>query len=496
MDVRNVENFEENGAERVRFEVVVEPEAFDKAVNEQYLKQKKKIQIPGFRRGKVPRRMVENMYGADIFYDEAVSALADGAVRTGLKQAGVRTVGRARLEKYDVGDDKSLIMYFSAARFPRAELGQYRGLEVYRAPIELTDEEFNEELERVRKRNERKVSVEREARMGDTVNVDYTGYIDDEPFEGGSDTNADVILGSGTFIPGFEDQIVGMQIGEERDINVTFPENYQDALAGKDAVFHIVCNGIMESQLPELDDDFAMDVSEFDTLEEYKADLHDQLAAAKEERVKGEFRRQVFVKAMDNMKVDIPPAMLEDELGIAIQEYAREIESQGMSLQEYMNMTGLTNQSLQSMLRPTAEIRAKQDALLSAVAEAEGIELTEEEIAEEYAKAAENYQLPVETVKTMVDEDDLRLDMKRRKAADLIVDSAIPTDKKPEPESKADTDEAGEEKSGEEKDESGAETVSDAEAPAEAEEAAANISDGDTANSDAAAADEAAQEAE
>ena len=435
MEVKNIEKKDGH----LHFQVVIDAVAFDNALSAVYRKNRSRIMVPGFRKGKAPRKVVEGMYGADVFYDDAVSDLAPDAYDAGVKEAGDRVVGKPSMTDFNVGDDKSLTLDYKVALYPEAELGQYKELTVYRPSVEVTDEEIAEELTRVQKRNGRILTVERPAKDGDTVNIDYDGYRDGVRFDGGKDEGHDLVLGSNSFVPGFEEQLVGMSAGEEKDIDITFPEQYHAAdLAGAAVVFKVKVNQVKETQLPELDDDFAKDVSEFDTLDEYKDDIRANILKRKQEEADNEFHRAALEKAADNMTVEVPQEMLEDQLDIMFDEYRRNIMMQGMSFEQYAAMMGMNEMGFRNMLRPSAVRQTNNEILLEAVADAEGIVPTAEEIEEDYNKAAENYEMELDKVKEVIPEDIIVRDIKMRKAADIIYNSAVATDIKPEDEEKSD----------------------------------------------------------
>lgn len=442
MDVKNVEK-KDNG--KLTFQVEVDAAAFESAVNKAYIKAKKNIYVPGFRKGKAPRMVIEGMYGAAVFHDDAVSDIAPDAYEQGVKQADVRTVGRPTITDYSVGEDKSLTIDFSVTLYPEATLGQYKGLEVYKETVEVADSEVGAELERVQKRSARIINVERGAAEGDTVNIDYDGYKDGVRFDGGKAEGQDLVLGSNHFVPGFEEQLVGAKAGEERELNITFPEDYHEGLAGADVVFKVKVNEVRESQLPELDDDFAKDVSEFDTLAEYKEDIKKNLLAAKQENADKAFRTAALDEAIENMSVEVPDEMLQEQLDGMVDEYKQNVVMSGMNFEQYLSMMGMDEQRFRSVLAPSADRQARGDILLEAVAKAEGIEPTGEEIENEYKAGAENYKVSLDEVRAAIPEELIKRDLRLRKAADLICDSAVITDKKPEPE------QAEEEKPAEEK---------------------------------------------
>ena len=429
MDVKNVEK-KENG--KLSFQVEVDSAAFEAAVNKAYQKAKKDIYVPGFRKGKAPRMVVEGMYGAGVFYEDAVNEIAPEAYETGLKETEVRVVGRPSVLDFNVSDEKALTIDFEVAMYPEVTLGDYKGIEVYKESCEVSDEEIAAELERVQKRNARIQTVEREAQNGDTVNIDYDGYKDGVRFDGGKDEKHDLVLGSNSFVPGFEEQLIGTKAGDEKEVNITFPENYYEGLAGADVVFKVKVNEVKESLLPELDDDFAKDVSEFDTLDEYKADIAKNLLKSKQDNAENEFHYAALEKAAGNMTVNVPDEMIEEQVDNMVNEYRQNIAMQGMDFNQYLGMMGMDENTFRGIMRPSAEKQTKNEILLEAVAEAEKLEPTEEEIEEEYKRAAEMYQADVEQVKASIASELVARDLKMKKAAELIYSSAVVTDQKPE----------------------------------------------------------------
>ena len=444
MDIKNIER--KDG--KLSFQVTVDNAAFESACNAAYLKAKKNIYVPGFRKGKAPRLVIEGMYGANVFYEDAVEALALDAYKAGLDEAKDRTVGDPAITKYDVAEDKTLTIDFEAALYPEVTLGEYKGLKAYKAPVEVTDEDVEKELESVRNRNARIVTVDREAKDGDTVKIDYDGYLDGVPFDGGKAEGHDLKLGSGSFVPGFEEQLIGAKAGDEKDLDITFPEDYHAELAGKAVVFKVKVHEVKETQLPDLDDEFAKDVSEFDTLDEYKADIKAKLAENKAEAAENNFRSLVIEKAVNNMTVEIPDAMINDRVNQTIEDYARNCAMQGMSLEQYFGMMGIDEKTFRAYVRPGAESNVRTELLLEKVAEVENLEISAEEIEEEYKKAAEAYGMEVEKVKEAAAEELLIHDLKLRKAADLLAENAVVLDE-PEEEPAAEEPAAEEEEKAE-----------------------------------------------
>ena len=431
MIVKNVEKKEKS---TVSFDVLCDAAEFEKAIDTAYRKNKSKIFVQGFRKGKAPRMVIEGMYGKDVFYEEATDELAPAAFRFAVDQENLRTVGNPAVSNFEVSEDKELTISFLTAVWPEATLGEYKGLEAPRAKVEVTDEQIDEEFEKMRRRNARIVTAERPAKDGDTAIIDYLGTVDGVPFDGGKDENHGLVLGSGTFIPGFEEQVVGMSIGEEKDIEVTFPEDYHAAeLAGKAAVFHVKVNDIKEEILPELDDEFVKDVSEFDSLDEYRVAIRGRMETVEKDNAENEYHNALIEKAGDNMTVEIPDAMIEDHLDNMVREYDQNMQASGLNLETYLQYVGQNISSFRAQMRPMAERRAKTEILLEKIAEAEAIEVTEQEIAEEYDKAAENYQVDLEVVKSAVPESAIVGDIKSRKAAQIIFESGVPTEPVVEP---------------------------------------------------------------
>ena len=426
MIVKNVEKKEKS---TVSFDVLCDAAEFEKAVDAAYRKNKGKIFVQGFRKGKAPRMVIEGMYGKDVFYEDATDELAPAAFRFAVQQESLRTVGNPAISSYDISDDKELTLSFVTAVWPEVTLGEYKGLEAPMAKAEISDEQIDEELEKIRRRNARIVTAERPAKDGDTAVIDYLGTVDGVPFDGGKDENHGLVLGSGTFIPGFEEQVVGMSIGEEKDISVTFPEDYHSAdLAGKAAVFHVKVNDIKEEILPELDDEFVKDVSEFDTLADYRVAIRGRMETVEKDNAENEYHNALIEKAADNMTVEIPDAMIEEQLDSMVREYDQNMQASGLNLETYLQYIGQDINSFRAQMRPMADRRARTELLLEKVAEAEAIEVTEEEIAEEYEKAAENYQVDLEVVKSAVPESAIVGDIKARKAAQIIFDSGVPAE--------------------------------------------------------------------
>ncbi len=426
MIVKNVEKQEKS---TVTFDVLCDAAEFEKAVNTAYLKNRSKIFVPGFRKGKAPRTVVEGMYGKDVFYDDAADVLAPQAFDFAVDKEGLRTVGTPAVKDLKVSDDKELTLTFLTAVWPEVTLGEYKGLKAPKDKVDVTAEQVDEEIEKIRKRNSRIVSVERPAKLDDTAVIDYEGSVDGVPFDGGKAEGQNLVLGSGAFIPGFEDQVVGMSAGEERDINVTFPEDYAEkSLAGKAAVFHIKCNEVKENQMPDLDDEFAKEVSEFDTLKEYKASVKERLEKTAEENATGAFQSALLELAGDNMTAEIPDAMVQEQMDGIMREQDQSLRMSGLSLELYLKYVGQSVDAYRESVRPQAERRAKTDVVLEAIADAEGIKPTDEEVEEEYADVAKQYNMSLEDVKKALARELIEANLRTRKAAQIIYDNGVATE--------------------------------------------------------------------
>lgn len=423
MQVRNVERKEKS---TVTFEVVIGAEEFEKALQSAYLKNRSKIYVQGFRKGKAPRMVIEGMYGKDVFYEDAADELAPGAFKFGVEEEKIRNVGSPAMRSMDVSDDKELVLGFLTAEWPEAKLGEYKGLKAVRPSAEVAEEQIDAEIERARKRAGRIVTAERPAKDGDTAVIDFEGSVDGVPFEGGKSEGHNLVLGSKVFIPGFEEQVVGMSAGEEKDINVTFPEDYQaENLAGKAAVFHVKCTEVKEEQLPALDDEFAKDVSEFDTLDEYKKSIRERLEKNANEQADSEFHSALLEKATENMEVEVPAAMVEEQIDTIVNELAQNLQYQGLSLELYLQYMGQDIRAFREGQREQADKRCRLQILVDKIAEVENIEVTEDEINEEYKKIAEQYSSDEETVRGAVPVDAVKDDMRVRKAAELIYSTGV-----------------------------------------------------------------------
>jgi len=421
-----VKNTEKKENSTVLFQVEADAEAFEAAVEKAYRRHKGSVFVAGFRKGKAPRAVIEGMYGAAFFYDDAAEILAPEAFDFGVAEAKIDNVGTPSFVNYEVDDQKAVTLTFSTEVYPEVVLGDYIGLEaVYTAP-EVTDEEIDKELEELRHRNARMVDVERPVQSGDTVILDFEGFVDGEAFEGGKGENQSLEIGSGTFIPGFEDQLIGMEAEQDGEINVTFPENYVEHLAGKDAIFKVKIRSIREPQYPDLDDEFAKDVSEFDTLEEYKSDLKEKLVKERLENAENEFRSALILKAAENATCDVPESMIREKIDGYLHNYAESLGLRGnISKQDIIKMMGIDERQFAAMMRPNAQNQVKADLLLEKIVEIENIEVGQEEKDEFYKKIDEEYGEESQKIRDMIDENLMVRDLARKKAAELIFNSAV-----------------------------------------------------------------------
>ncbi|MDR1588668.1 MAG: trigger factor [Oscillospiraceae bacterium] len=423
MNVRSCEKKEKSVTE---IAIEVAAEEFDAAVDEAYRKNRNKISVPGFRKGKAPRKLIERLYGADIFRDEAVENISPKAYSFGIDECKLRAVDYPKLLSADAGEDKSVVFVFSVPVFPEVKLGKYKGVEAVKPEAEVPESAVDSELAGTRLRNARIETATRPAIGGDSAYIDYEGSVDGVPFEGGKGENYELVLGSGSFIPGFEQQVQGMRTGEERDINVTFPKDYKaEELAGKDAVFKVKLRDLKEKILPELDDEFAKDVSEFDTLEEYKNSIREKLRLQKVSEVDAEFERAVLDKIVEGTECDMPDAMIEQYIDAAVSNYSQQLAQYGMELGMYLNMSGSTMESLRESMRPNAERQAYYSVVIDEAARLESVEVTDEEIEAAYADRAERYGAEIEDIKSGESEESVRQDLITRKTLKIITESAI-----------------------------------------------------------------------
>ena len=410
--------------------IEVGAEAFEAALDKAYKKNKNKISLPGFRKGKAPRAMIEKMYGAGVFYEDAANDLIPDAYESAAKESELEIVAQPSIDVTQIEKGKPFIFTATVAVKPEVTLGEYKGIEVEKKTAEVTDEELQAEIDKVRESNSRMITVDdRAVQDGDITTIDFEGFVDGEPFEGGKGEDYPLTIGSHSFIDNFEEQLIGKNIGEETEVNVTFPEQYQaEELQGKPAVFKVTIKEIKVKELPELDDDFAQDVSEFDTVDEYKEDLKKKLLENKEAALKREKEEDVVGKIIENATMEIPDPMVDTQVRQMVQEFSQRIQSQGLSLQQYMQFTGMTPESLTSELQPQALKRIQSRLVLEAVVAAENIETSDEELEKEIEKMAEMYQMEADKLKELVGEEEkkqIALDLAVQKAVELVVDAAV-----------------------------------------------------------------------
>ena len=429
MNVKSVEK--ENGKAKVVVEID-KPE-FEQALNKAYAKCRKDIMLPGFRKGKAPRKMVESMYGATVFYEDAVNEIFPEIYTTAIVDQQLKAVGSPSVSNMDTPDEGGVVLTIETELYPEVTLGQYKGIEVPKREVKVEESEVDAELSRMAERNARIETVDRAAQMGDTVVIDFEGFEGGKPFQGGKAEDYSLTLGSGSFIPGFEEALVGAVAGEERDVNVTFPENYAKELAGKPAVFKCKVHEVKESIKPELDDEFAKDVSEFDTLDALKNDIRERFTKSREEQNERAFESSAVQLAAANMTCNVPACMIDEQVDHQIEQFAYQLQSQGMKMEDYTKMIGGDLSSLRQSMRPMAEQTVRSDILLSEIARAENLEVTDEEVEEELKKLAEQYQMELDKVKAAVDTAAVKSDLMGKKAAKIITDNAVavaPTEEK------------------------------------------------------------------
>ena len=425
MSLKSSEKIDTNVYELV---IDIDGEAFNNACNQAFSRQRKNITIPGFRKGKATRGMVERYYGEGVFYEDALEILYPDAVDEAVKEAGIEIVDNPfDVDVQEIGKD-GVTLSLKVTVKPEVTMGDYKSLELKKPVAEVTDEDVDAELATLQERGARYVEAEREAKDGDLTTIDFEGFVDDVAFEGGKGEGYELTLGSGQFIPGFEDQIIGHKVGEEFDVNVTFPEEYVEDLKGKDAVFKVKLNAVKEKQLPELDDDFAMDVSEYDTLEELKAHTKEDLAKTKADAADAEVDSQIFEKLAGLVEAEIPEVMFENEVSNAVQDFGYQIQSQGLDLQTYLAYTGMTEEALRESFRERAENQVRVRLALEKIAELENFEVTEEDIDAQYKKLAEQYDMDEETIRSILPADDITKDISTTKALDIVKENATITE--------------------------------------------------------------------
>ncbi len=429
MSLTKNESIEKN---RYELQFSVDKETFDAAVTKVYKRQAAKINVPGFRKGKAPRSIIEKMYGSGIFYEDAINDLIPSAYAQALEESGLEVVGQPEFDVVSI-DDNGLVLSAKVYTKPEVEIKDYLGIEVEKVIAPVTDEEVDNEIKTVRERNSREIDVtDRAAELDDTTVIDFEGFVDGVAFEGGKGTDYALKLGSGSFIPGFEEQIVGKKVDEEFDVNVTFPEEYHAAeLAGKAAVFKVKIHAITKVELPELDDEFAKDVSEFDTFDEYKADIKAKIQKRHESEADASVEDKLAEALMEKLEADIPEPMFEAETENFVRDYDNRLRASGLDLATYFKYTGLTLDTLRAQMRPQAERQVKVRLALEKIAALENLSATEEDIAAEFENIAKMYGLEVEDVKAQLPVEAIAEDMKVKKAMELVKEKAAIKVKKP-----------------------------------------------------------------
>ena len=434
----SVKNCEKVGSNQVALTVEVDAAAFEAAIEKAYRKMRGQISIHGFRKGKAPRKIIENLYGVEVFFDEAVNIAMPDAYTEAVQAEKLEPVGYPEVELLDVSKD-GFSFKATVYVYPEVKLGQYKGLSAPKAEVKVSAADVNHRLEEMAQRNSRLVGVDRSAEKGDTVNIDYEGFDNGKPFAGGKAEGFDLELGSGSFVPGFEDQLIGMSAGEEKDIDITFPEDYHADLAGKAVVFHVKVNTVQVKEVPAIDDEFAKDVSEFDTLADLKKDIKAKISADREEAASRAFEDSLMQQVADNLECDVPKPMVDDQAQRFVQNLKMQIQQQGIPYEQYLKLTNMTEEDLLGQAQEPAVRQVKLELAMEAIAKEENVEVTDEEIEAEYAKNAEQYGMKAEDLKKYISADSIRAQLTNQKVVKIVVDSAIAT----KPEEKA---EEGEEK--------------------------------------------------
>ena len=420
----NVKSIEKNG-NQATIVVEIDKELMESGVQQAYMKARKNIMIPGFRKGKAPRKMIESMYGAHVFYEDGLEVIFPKVYEEAVTKQDVKAVGRPSLTDMDISEDGIVTITLTTDIYPEVTLGDYKGLEVEKAEAEVSDAQVQAELDRMAQNVASTETVERAAEMGDTANIDFEGFDNGVPFDGGKGQNHDLKLGSGSFVPGFEEQIVGMSAGEEKDIDITFPEDYHKDLAGKAVVFHVKVNKITVTNVPAQDDEFAKDVSEFDTLDELKADIRAKALEQAQKQIDSAFENACVEKAAENVTVELPNGLIEMELDNQMDRFGYQLQMSGYSMEAYAKMMGGDVSTMRNAFRPAAEKQAKTNVMLAKIVEVEGITVSEEDMAAEFEAMAKQYEMDVEKIKSMVPAEEMKTSLETRKAVKVIVDSAV-----------------------------------------------------------------------
>ena len=435
MTVKSCEKLDKS---RVALTIETGAEEFEAAVNKAYLKMRGKINVPGFRVGKAPRKIIEKMYGAEVFYEEAVNIILPDAYEAAVKEQELEVVGYPQVELESCTKD-GVVFKCTVAVYPEVKLGQYKGLEAPKAEVKVAAADVNARLKEMADRNSRLVSVERAVKKGDTADIDFEGFDNGVAFDGGKGENFDLEIGSGSFVPGFEEQLIGMKAGEEKDIDITFPENYTPELAGKPVVFHVKVNEVKVKELPAIDDEFAKDVSEFDTLKELKADIKKKMTAERTEAAQRAFEDVLMAKVAEGVEAEIPQEMVELQAEKMMEQFKQQLASQGIPFDQYLKMTGTTEADFRQQAQGPAAEQVKMDLAVEAIIKAEGLEATDEDVENELKNMAEKYGMDLETVKKYLRPEDVKEQVIREKAVKVVADSAkavAPAEEKAELEEK------------------------------------------------------------
>ena len=421
MTVKSCEKLEKS---RVALTIETSAEEFEAAVNKAYLKMRGKINVPGFRVGKAPRKIIEKMYGEEVFYEEAVNIILPDAYEDAVKEQKLDVVGYPEVELESCTKD-GVVFKCTVAVYPEVKLGQYKGLEAPKAEVKVAAADVNARLKEMADRNSRLVSVERAVKKGDTADIDFEGFDNGVAFDGGKGENFDLEIGSGSFVPGFEEQLIGMKAGEEKDIDVTFPENYAPELAGKPVVFHVKVNEVKVKEVPAVDDEFAKDVSEFDTLKELKADIKKKMTAERTEAAQRAFEDVLMAKVAEGVEADIPQEMVELQAERMMEQFKQQLASQGIPFDQYLQMTGTTEADFRKQADGPAAEQVKMDLAVEAIIKAEGLEATDEDVENELKNMAEKYGMDLDTVKKYLRPEDVKEQVIREKAVKVVADSAV-----------------------------------------------------------------------
>ena len=421
MTVKSCEKLEKS---RVALTIETSAEEFEAAVNKAYLKMRGKINVPGFRVGKAPRKIIEKMYGAEVFYEEAVNIILPDAYEAAVKEQELEVVGYPQVELESCTKD-GVVFKCTVAVYPEVKLGQYKGLEAPKAEVEVAAADVNARLKEMAERNSRLVSVERAVKKGDTADIDFEGFDNGVAFDGGKGENFDLEIGSGSFVPGFEDQLIGMKAGEEKDIDITFPENYTPELAGKPVVFHVKVNEVKEKQVPAIDDEFAKDVSEFDTLKDLKADIKKKLTAERTESAQRAFEDVLMAKVAEGIEADIPEEMVELQAERMMEQFKQQLASQGIPFDQYLKMTNTAEADFRKQAQGPAADQVKMDLAVEAIIKAEGLEASDEDVESEMKSVAEKYGMDLDAVKKYLRPEDVKEQVIREKVVKLVADSAV-----------------------------------------------------------------------